>query len=271
MPEFLQHSFMVRALISALLLAPMCGLLGVFVVARKMSFFSDTISHAALMGVALGLLFDVSDPTLALLLVTLAVAFAILWLRENTHLLTDTIMALLLSGTVALAILIFTALKSFRGDVHRYLFGDILALSNTDMILSAILFVVITVWTMRFLSPITLMSLNEELAHACGVDVKKLNYLFIIALTLTVALSIRLLGIILVPALLVIPAASARNFAKNLRQQIIVSMAAGAIGGAIGTVASYYLDSPSGPCVVLSCITIFVISLIWMKLFKHQL
>ena len=132
--------FMLRAFLATLFLAPLCALLGVFVTARRMAFFSDTVSHAALAGVALGFWFGLANPTVPLIGVSLIVAAAIYWLRENTELLTDTIMALLLSGSVAFGIILLTALKGKQGEIQRYLFGDVLAIGPSEVWLSAILF-----------------------------------------------------------------------------------------------------------------------------------
>lgn len=255
------ESFMVRAFVAALLLAPLCAFIGVFVTARKMSFFSDTIAHGGLAGVALGVWLGFADPTLPMVLFGLAVAAAIIWLRAHTELLTDTIMALLLSGSVAFGIMILSLLKGSRAQIHSYLFGDILAVEPADVAFAAVLFAVVFIGLFWKLSAFTLISTHEEIACVCGVRVGILNYLFILALTLTVALSIRLLGIILVTSLLVIPPAAARNLSSNLRQQIIFSQIIGVTGGLAGIVSSYQLDVPSGAAIVLSCILLFMVTL----------
>jgi zinc transport system permease protein len=264
------ESYMVRAFIAAVLLAPLCAFLGVFVTARRMSFFSDTIAHGALAGVALGVWLGFTDMTLPMVLFGLAVAAGIIWLKENTELLTDTIMALLLSGSVALGIVILSMLKGSRAQIHSYLFGDILAVEPLDVILAGVLFVLIFGGLFWKLSAVTLLSAHEEMAYVCGVRVKLVNYLFILMLTLTVALSIRLLGIILVTSLLVIPPAAARNISHNLRQQIVLSQGIGLAGGIAGIVSSYHLDLPSGAAIVLSCIALFVLTLIGSKLMSAK-
>jgi len=126
-------AFMQRALLVALFLGPMCGLMGVFVTARRMSFFSDTVAHAALAGVALGLWFGFADPTVPMILFSVAVAVTMLWLKQHTELLTDTVMALLLSGSVALGLVILGLLKGFRQHLDRYLFGDIFSVGWSDV------------------------------------------------------------------------------------------------------------------------------------------
>jgi zinc transport system permease protein len=257
--------FMQRALLAALFLGPLCAFMGVFVTARRMAFFSDTISHAALTGVALGFWFGLSDPTWPMVAVSLLVALAIMWLRENTELLTDTIMALLLSSSVAVGVIILSLLKGFRGELHSYLFGEILAIGPQEVWLAAVLFVVVSAALLVKLSSVTLLTAHEDMAAVCGVPVRRMNYLFVLVLTFAVALSIRLLGIILVTALIVIPPAAARSLSRNLRQQIVLSSLFGLIGSVGGTLLSYQFDVPCGPAIVLACVAMFLISLVFAR------
>jgi ABC-type Mn2+/Zn2+ transport system permease subunit len=267
--------FMQRALLAALCLGPLCAVLGVFVIARRMAFFSDTISHSALAGVALGFWFGFVEPTLPMIGFSLLVAAAMMWLKERTDLLTDTILALLLSGSVALGVTVLSLLRSSNGlnyqaQLNRYLFGDIVAIGWPDVWLGGALLVLVGTGLFVQLSPLTLMAAQEEMAQVCGVPVRRLNYFFILVLTLTVAMSIRLLGIILVTSLLVIPPAAARNLSRNLRQQILLSLVIGLIGAVGGTIASYQLDVPCGSAIVLSCIVLFVLSLAFGRLRRPE-
>jgi zinc transport system permease protein len=261
--------YMVRALVAAIFLAPACALLGVFVTARKMSFFSDTIAHGALAGVALGIWLGMTEVTIPMILFSLLVAAAIIWIKENTELMTDTIMALLLSGSVAFGIIILSMLRGSRARIHSYLFGDILSVSSLNVTFAAVLFFAIFIGVFWKLSQLTLLSAHEEMAYVSGVSVKWLNYAFVLGLTITVSLSIRLLGIILVTALLVVPPAAARNISHNLRQQIVLSLIIGLTGGIAGIAASYQLDVPCGPAIVLSCIVLFVFTLVLGKTFSR--
>lgn len=261
--EFLNYTFMQRALVAAALLSPVCALFGVFVTARKMSFFSDTVGHGALAGVALGFLLGIGNPLISLLAISVAIAWFIFILKEKTELLTDTVMAIIFSTLIAIAILIFSYLKGFRGELHRYLFGDILSVGTTEIISAALIFIIASAVFFKHLSAFCLTTINEELALACGANVRLINYIFVTVLAIVVAVSIRLLGIILVTSWLVIPAAAARNIAKNLRQQLVLSAAFGLASGTIGTIASYYIDCPSGPCISLTCVAIFILTLIW--------
>lgn len=253
---------MQRALLAALALSPLAALLGVFVTARRMAFFSDTISHAALAGVALGLWWGLVEPTWTLIAFSLLVAAALMWLKENTELLTDTLMALLLSGSVALGIMLLSLMRGSQGQLHRLLFGDILAVSWRDVGLAALLFAVVGTGLFRRLSALTLLTVHEDMAHVCGVPVRRLNYAFVIVLTLVVTLSIRLLGILLVTSLLVIPPAAARNLSSNLRQQIGFSVVLGLTGGLGGVVLAGQFDVPCGPAIVLTNTGLFLFSLV---------
>lgn len=262
METLADNIYLVRALLAALFLAPLCALLGVFVTARRMAFFSDTISHAALAGVALGFLLGFREPTLAMVLFSLLVAVLMFWLRENTELLTDTIMALLLSGSVALGVIILSMMKGFRAQLHSYLFGDIQLVSTQEVLGAGVISIAIAVFVFSRLNELSLITAQEDLAHVCGIQVRRLNYCFVAVLTLTVSASIRLLGVMLVTALLVIPVAAARNVSSTLRQQILLSLLAGLLSGLGGVWLSYQMDIPAGPTVVMTSIGFFLLSLI---------
>jgi ABC-type Mn2+/Zn2+ transport system permease subunit len=196
------------------------------------------------------------------------IAGLILWLKERTALLNDTIMALLLSGSVALGMVVLSLLKGHRGDLDRYLFGDILSVGWGDAALSFA--VLIGVGSVLFwqLNALALLTAHADLAHVSGIPVRWLNYGFVALLTVTVALSIRLLGIILVTSLVVIPPAAARNLARSLRQQILLSLFLGLVGAGGGVALSYPLNLPSGPCITLTLAGLFVLSLVgsrWLQ------
>ncbi len=266
---FTEH-WMQRALLVALFLSPLCALLGVFLTARRMSFFSDTIAHAGLAGVAVGIWLGLAEPTWSLMAVGLVVAAAIFWLKEKTDLSPDTIMALLLSGAVAVGIILLGVLRVRPGEIHGYLFGDIFAVSESEVWQALALLLGVGVGVFTLLSPLSLITAQEEMAEVCGIPVRRANYLFIGVLTLTVSLTIRLLGIVLVTALLVIPPAAARNVSCNLRQQIVMSVVLGTMGGVGGTVMSYHLNVPCGPAIVLVSIGLFLATFLFGRWRSHQ-
>lgn len=253
--------FVQRALLAAALLGPVCGLLGVFVTARRMAFFSDTVAHASLTGVAVAFLFSLAEPTLPMLVVSLLVAGLMIWLREHTQLLNDTIMALLLAGSVAVGTVLLSRTRGYRGELLNALFGDILAVGPLELAMAAGLLVLVLALGVWRLNALALTTAHAELAHVSGVNVRWLNYGFVVLLTCAVTVSIRLVGIILVGALLVIPAAAARNVARSLRQELVLGAGIGLLGGVAGTVASCAWDLPCGPAIVLACLAVFATTL----------
>ncbi|MCC6231922.1 MAG: metal ABC transporter permease [Verrucomicrobiales bacterium] len=258
--------FMQRALLGALILTPLCALLGVYVTARRMAFFSDTVAHASLAGVALSFLVGLSSPTPGMLVVSLIVAGIIIWLRERSNLSNDTIMALLLTGSVALGTALLSRLHGYRAELHRTLFGDIIAVENTELWLALALLVGVVILSNWALSPLSLISVNEDLAHVSGIPVRWFNYGFVLILTLTVTITIRLVGILLVGALLVIPPATARQLSTNLRQEIWLAVTCGAVSGVGGVLLSHRLDIPCGPAIVLLAIVQFAVALGWSQI-----
>ncbi len=257
----LHEPFMQRALLGVLMLAPLCALLGVFVTARRMAFFSDTVAHASLAGTAVAFLVGLTEPTPGMIVVSLLVAGAIVWLRERSGLFSDTIMSLLLTGSVAAGTVILSRLHGLTGELNRVLFGDILAVGATELSIAALLLAFVVVGAAWFLSPLSLITTHEDLAHVTGVPVRWFNYGFVILLTLTVTISIRLVGILLVGALLVIPPAAARLLSRSLRQEIWLAVGFGTLTGISGVFLSYVADLPCGPSIVLVSIGLFLATL----------
>ncbi len=266
MLEFLAEPFMQRALLVALALGPICGFLGVFVTARRMAFFSDTISHAALTGVAAGFLAGFEEPTIPVLLYCSLVAVAMLWLRERTQLLNDTIMAVLLSSSVAGGVVLLSLQRNRWAELDKFLLGDILSVNWTDVgVAWGVAFFVAGVLLWK-LTPLVLLTTHEDLAHVGGIRVRAMNYGFVILLTVAVSLSIRALGILLVTSLIVLPPAIARSLSHNLRQHIMLSFIVGVVGAGGGVLSSYPLNLPTGPTITLTLSVLFVLSLVVRRL-----
>lgn len=261
MPDFLMEPFMQRALWMALALGPACALLGVFVTARRMSFFSDTVSHAALTGVAAGFLVGFDNPTLPVLAFCLLVSVAMLWLRERTRLLNDTIMAVLLSVSVALGVILLSLQKNRWSELDKYLLGDVLSVGWPDVAGSAVAAVVVSALVLAFLNPLALLSAHEDLAHVSGARVRLLNYGFVVLLTLAVSLSIRALGILLVTSMVVLPPASARVLVHSLRSHVLLTILLGLVGSVGGVLLSYPLNLPTGPTVTMALGCLFALCL----------
>jgi ABC-type Mn2+/Zn2+ transport system permease subunit len=266
MPDFLAEPFMQRALLVALALGPICGFLGVFVTARRMAFFSDTISHAALTGVAAGFLAGFDEPTVPVLLYCSLVAVAMLWLKERTQLLNDTIMAVLLSTSVAGGVVLLSLQRNRWAELDKFLLGDILSVGWADVGIAWVVALLVAGILLLRLTPLVLLTTHEDLAHVGGVNVRALNYGFVILLTVAVSLTIRVLGILLVTSLIVLPPAIARSLSRNLRQHIILSFLIGILGAGGGVVLSYPLNLPTGPTVTLTLGLLFVLSLLLRRM-----
>ena len=184
-----------------------------------------------------------------------------LWLKERTELLTDTIMALLLSTSVAVGVVLLSIQKSRWAELDRYLFGDIISVGWPDVAWCGGVAVLVFSLVLARFDALALVTVSEDLAHVAGIPVRRSNYFFVLLLTLAVALSIRLLGVVLVTSLVVIPSAAARNLARTLRQQVLFSLLAGLIGSAGGVLISYPLNLPTGPAITLTLAGLFAISL----------
>lgn len=253
--------YVIRAFLAAAALGPACALLGVFVTARRMAFFSETVAHGAILGVALGFWLGIQDPTVPVILFSVFIGFCILWLKQNTLLLTDTIMALLLSGSFSLGLIILSLLEGFRAELHSLLFGDVLSMANYEVLLAIIISLVVMGSMLHLITPLSLMTLSTDLAKVRGMNTPLLDVVFVFILTITVAISIRMMGIILVTALLVIPPATARNLSRTLKHQILASLIIGIVSSIGGLWASFQFNTPSGPSVVLLCMLLFMASL----------
>lgn len=261
------YQFMRFALLECILLAPVCAAIGVKVVNFRMAFFSDAISHAAFAGVALGLLLHESalgiDPRWTLVAFGLLVAAGIAYVRRQTDLSTDTVIGVFFSTVVALGIAIVTRSGARTTEFQRYLYGDILNLDSTDIGLTALLALAVLLFMLVGFNQLIMVGLNDELAHSRGVKVRAYDYLFTLLLALVVTVSIRTAGILLVTALLVIPAATGRNLARSAGGMFWWSIAAGLLSSVIGTLASFskLLENVgTGAVIVLASAVIFVVS-----------
>lgn len=259
--EFLDLPQMQRAFVIALIAGPIAGLLGTFITLRRMSFFSDAISHGAMTGVALGfalrLARDVNSPAMHATLLVFCTLTALLmaWLFERTTLHTDTVIAFSYTGSVALGVILISRLRGYQ-VLEGALFGDILASSPTDVWIIAGLAAVTLGFLFFNMRALTLSIVQENLAKIEGINIRALNYAFVMLIAAVVALLLQQLGALLISGLIVVPAAAARVVAGNFRHMLIFSAAFGFVGAASGVFSSYHLDTPTGPTIVLADVAI---------------
>lgn len=259
--EFLSYTFIQRALIAGTFVAIAGALLGVFVVLRRMSFFSDAIAHASLAGVAIGLLLQL-QPTVGAIAVSLIIAMSMAGLLQRRTLSADTIIGVLFSTSLALAVFIISSLPSARADLNSLLFGDILAVTQTDIYLALALMVATIIFMARFTRSMVVMTFNRELAEVeRGRAVKRVDYAFLGLLALTIAISLKMIGAILVSALIIIPAATAQNISRNLRMMFLFSIIFAVLSVGLGLLLSFTFNSPSGSTIVLTSGAFFILSL----------
>jgi zinc transport system permease protein len=257
----LEYPFMQRALITAVLMGVLCPVLGVFVVIRRMSFFGDAIAHSAFTGIALGLLLGV-EPSLGAIGFAVVVALGMGWLQAHSRIPSDTIIGVFFSGAAALGILLIGLLQGYRTNLFSYLFGDILTIGWGDLGVAGALMLGVGGAVIALRRPLLQVALMRDMAAVQGVPVAAMEYALMVLLAVTVAVSIKLVGIILVTALLIIPAAAARNVSGSIRQMFAFAVGFGAVAAVLGLFGSYTLNSASGPTIVLTAIALFAASLI---------
>ena len=257
----LAEPFMQRALIGGLLTGALGGLLGSVAVLRQLSFFSDALGHSALLGITLGILMGV-NPTLVL--IPFAVVFAILvnQLVERSSLPTDALLNIVYSTSLAAAILFLSLVESYRGGIRQLLFGDILGVSTLDLIVIGMLLAAALIYLCLSLRAQVLLTLNQELAGAVGVQTRWHRLAFIVLLAVVVAVSIKAVGVLLISAFVVIPACAGRLLCRRFPLYIFVSSILGGTCALLGLLASGLTNLPSGPSVVMVQFLGFLIALI---------
>ena len=264
--EILQLQFMQRAIIAGLLMGLTLSLLGVFVVLRRSAFFGDAVAHFAFAGVALGFLFAI-NPIVAAIFVSAFLALGMGYLKNHAPLQSlDTIIGIFFSGAAALGIFVIGLLKGYRADLFQFLFGDIIAISSQDVLTALIISILIIVVFVFAWKPLFKMTFNREVAQISGVKVHMYEYLFLALLAIVTAMSIKVVGIILVPALLVIPAAAAKNISRSLHQMIAYSLIVGVLSVTGGLIGSFYFNTASGATIVLASIVCFVFTFLINRL-----
>ena len=258
----LAQPFFIRALTAGVLLAVAASFIGVFVVLRKMSFFGDAVGHFAFTGIALGFLLGI-NPILAAIVFSILIAIGVGYLEKRTSLSLDTTIGIFFSGAAALGIFLIGLLRGYRADLFQYLFGDILAITAYDIILAAILSLTTLVVMIFAWRPLLQITFNRDLAKVNGVEVGRWEYVFLILLAIVTAISLKTVGILLVTALLIVPAAAAKQAAKNIKQLLIMTMIISVLSVVFGLFGSYYWNTASGPTIILVSLLFFVLSLIW--------
>ncbi|SDU03795.1 metal ABC transporter permease [Stappia sp. ES.058] len=252
--------FFVRALVAGIGVAAVAGPLGCFVVWRRLAYFGDTLSHAALLGVGLALLLQV-NVTLAVFAVSAGVSLALLALQRRASLSSDALLGLLSHSALALGLVALAFMTWIRFDLMGLLFGDILSVSVRDIVLvyaggAAALAVLAWIWR-----PLFAATVNPELAEAEGLHPERANIVFMLLMAGVIAIAMKIVGVLLITAMLIIPAATARRFSTGPEQMAILAALFGIASVVGGLFASLEWDTPSGPSIVVAALALFLVGL----------
>ncbi|MBI4332692.1 MAG: metal ABC transporter permease [Chloroflexi bacterium] len=264
MPEVFQYSFMVRALVAGVVIGLVAPVIGTFLVLRRFAFFADTLAHTALLGVALGVILNVS-PSLAALVVCTLAAITVEQMRMQRRLPSEATLALFLSGSLALALVLISMARGFNVNILGYLFGSITTVQSGDLWLTVLLGGLALVVVVALYKELLYISFDEESARVSGLPVRGINFLVVIIAAATVALAMKIVGTLLVGALMVIPVLAAFRAARSFKTAMILAVAFSLFSVVAGLVASFYLNIVAGGAIVIVALVLFAGSYIFRR------
>ncbi len=274
LPEIFEHSFMVRGLLAALMIGPILGGMGTMVVAKKLSFFTQTIGNAAMSGVAIGLMIgEPLDQTYGGLYgFCLVVALLMTFLKNRTRFASDTVIGVILAQTLGIGIIMLVLVtKQFNiHQVESVLFGSLITISDLDLLVLLVTSTIAAITGFWIFNRSMLVSFNPVMARARGFSPIISDYIFVVILTMVVVASLKLVGALLVLVLVVVPAAAAQNIAGNLKSFFWISTALSTVSTVFGLILSGFLPVPTGGCIVLVSSLIFYTTLICKPLFGRS-
>ena len=259
-PGQMFDDFFIRALFAGIGVALVAGPFGCFIIWRKLAYFGDTLSHAALLGVALAFLVD-SNVTITVFFISSVIAIILIVLRGHTYLPADSLLGLISHSALALGVVVLALMSWVRIDLMGLLFGDILAVSRFDLVViytggCLVLGLLSAIWQSLFAATV-----NRELAEAEGLEPKRDDIIFMVLIAGVIAMAINIVGVLLITALLIIPAATARQLSSGPEQMAILAALIGVISVCVGLAGSLEWDIPSGPSIVVAAMVFFFISI----------
>jgi len=258
----LGSSFAQRAIVAGMMSALVCGVMGAFLVQRKLSLLADSLSHTSFGGIALGL-YAGFNPLITALIVSIIGATAVSKLRRRAPMSGDAMTAVIFSAGLSLGVIVVSFGRGFTIDIFGFLFGSILLVGIEDLAITAILATAVLAGVVLFYKELVYMVFDEEGAKASGVPVEKLDYLLIGLASAAVVGSIRAVGVLLISALIVMPNLAAAVIAKSFRQSIILAVAFGVASVVVGIAASFYLNLAGGAAIAASAISIFLLTVLF--------
>jgi len=261
--------FFIRALIGCTGIAATAGPLGCVVVWRRMAYFGDTMAHSALLGVALSFIANM-HMALSVFIVAILIAALLLILQRRNALSSDSLLGILSHSSLAISLLILSFMPWVRQDLSAYLFGDVLSVSRQDLILiwgGGFMVLALLAWLWR---PLLVATLSVDLAEAENLKPERAKIIFMVLLALIIAIAIKIVGVLLITALLILPAATARRLATTPEVMAVISIFIGAISALFGLYSSLYFNTPSGPSVVTAAFALFLLCLVPLRYFSPK-
>ena len=259
--DILQYGFMQRALLSGIAISIMCSIVGLFLVLKRHSLFGDALAHVAFGGIALGLFTGVY-PILTAYVVAILSAVGVNKLRESTKIPPDSSIAVLLTSGLAIGVILISISGGFTLDLFSFLFGNILLVSNEDLIMILITDAIVVPIIYVFYKRLILIVFDENQAKVSGLNVTWINTLFIVLASITIIASIRLVGVLLISSLIVIPNITALLLGKGFKKTIFISCAISVFSVVFGIVASYYVNLVPSGTIVLTMVSMFIVTII---------
>ncbi|WP_377289422.1 zinc ABC transporter permease subunit ZnuB [Rhizobium sp. SG2393] len=253
--------FFTRALVAGIGLALTVGPLGCFIIWRRMAYFGDTMAHSALLGVGLALFFDMNI-IVSVFAVAVAVSLLLILLEKRGALSTDALLGILSHSALSIGLVLLAFMTWVRVDLINFLFGDILAVTESDIDIvwgGGVLVILSLIYLWR---PLLASTVNPELAEAEGLEPQRAKIFFMLLLAAVIAIAMKIVGILLITSLLIIPAATARRFARTPEVMAVMASVIGALSVTLGLYGSLHYDTPSGPSIVVAALLIFVLSLL---------
>lgn len=248
--DFMDYVFMKNAFLAILLISPIFAILGTMIVNNKMAFFSDALGHSALTGIAIGTLLGITNMNISMIIFAVIFALLLNFIKNKTTYGADTIISVFSSIAIALGLAILAQSGNFN-NYSSYLIGDILSISQNEILYLAIAFVLILVFWILMFNKINAVSINSTLAKTKGINAKVIDNVFAVIIAIMVMISIRWIGILLINSMMILPAASSRNIAKNMRSYYAYAVAFALVSGISGLIVSYFVNIPTGPMIVI--------------------
>ncbi len=258
------YKFMKNALLAIIIIAPLMGILGTMAVNNKMAFFSDALGHSALTGVALGVLLGIENEIISLLAFGVLMALIITRVKNKGNASSDTVISVFSSTSIALGLLVLSYGGGFS-KYSAYLVGDILSVTPVEILsLLVVLIGVLVLWSLIY-NKLLLISINRELAASRGVKTVLYENIFVVAVAVAVMFSIKSVGILLINSLLILPAATSRNIAKNSRSYLYMSVVISLFCGVTGLITSFYINTSAGATIVMALASVFFVTYVLKK------